>query len=37
MRLVVYRIDGRAMTPILNEKVMAGLGRDLAPHGHALA
>ncbi|HVZ99755.1 MAG TPA: Ppx/GppA phosphatase family protein [Caulobacterales bacterium] len=29
MRLVVYRIDGRAMTPILNEKVMAGLGRDL--------
>ncbi len=30
VRLVVYRIDGRAMTPILNEKVMAGLGRDLA-------
>ncbi|MES1157365.1 MAG: Ppx/GppA family phosphatase [Alphaproteobacteria bacterium] len=29
MRLVVYRIDGRALTPILNEKVMAGLGRDL--------
>ncbi|MES1201443.1 MAG: Ppx/GppA family phosphatase [Pseudomonadota bacterium] len=29
VRLVVYRIDGRAMTPILNEKVMAGLGRDL--------
>jgi hypothetical protein len=28
VRLVVYRIDGRAMTPILNEKVMAGLGRD---------
>ncbi len=30
VRLVVYRIDGRAMTPILNEKVMAGLGRDLS-------
>ncbi|HCK84907.1 MAG TPA: Ppx/GppA family phosphatase, partial [Hyphomonadaceae bacterium] len=30
VRLVIYRIDGRAMTPILNEKVMAGLGRDLA-------
>lgn len=29
VRLVVYRIDGRAMTPVLNEKVMAGLGRDL--------
>ena len=28
VRLVVYRIDGRAMTPILNEKVMAGLGRQ---------
>lgn len=30
VRLVVYRIDGRAMTPTLNEKVMAGLGRGLA-------
>ncbi|MGE3142424.1 MAG: Ppx/GppA family phosphatase [Hyphomonadaceae bacterium] len=29
VRLVVYRIDGRAMTPTLNEKVMAGLGRGL--------
>lgn len=36
VRLVVYRIDGRAMTPILNEKVMAGLGRDGA-RTHALA
>jgi len=27
VRLVVYRIDGRAMTPVFNEKVMAGLGR----------
>jgi exopolyphosphatase/guanosine-5'-triphosphate,3'-diphosphate pyrophosphatase len=33
VRLVVYRIDGRAMTPILNEKVMAGLGRDIASSG----
>lgn len=33
VRLVVYRIDGRAMTPTLNEKVMAGLGRDLARTG----
>jgi exopolyphosphatase/guanosine-5'-triphosphate,3'-diphosphate pyrophosphatase len=33
VRLVVYRIDGRAMTPILNEKVMAGLGRGGARTG----
>jgi len=33
VRLVVYRIDGRAMTPLLNEKVMAGLGRDGARTG----
>ncbi|HVV34053.1 MAG TPA: Ppx/GppA family phosphatase [Vitreimonas sp.] len=33
VRLVVYRIDGRAMTPVLNEKVMAGLGRDLPKTG----
>ncbi len=33
VRLVVYRIDGRAMTPIFNEKVMAGLGRDLVRSG----
>jgi exopolyphosphatase/guanosine-5'-triphosphate,3'-diphosphate pyrophosphatase len=33
VRLVIYRLDGRAMTPILNEKVMAGLGRDLARTG----
>jgi exopolyphosphatase/guanosine-5'-triphosphate,3'-diphosphate pyrophosphatase len=36
VRLVIYRIDGRAMTPVLNEKVMAGLGRDL-PRTGALA
>jgi len=33
VRLVVYRVDGRAMTPILNEKVMAGLGRDVGRTG----
>ena len=33
VRLVIYRIDGRAMTPLLNEKVMAGLGRDLSRTG----
>ncbi|MBL8538505.1 MAG: Ppx/GppA family phosphatase [Hyphomonadaceae bacterium] len=33
VRLVVYQIDGRAMTPTLNEKVMAGLGRNLARTG----
>lgn len=43
VRMVVYRIDGRAMTPILNEKVMAGLGRDmnrtqmLSPEGAEIA
>lgn len=33
VRLVAYRLDGRAMTPFLNEKVMAGLGRNLAATG----
>jgi exopolyphosphatase/guanosine-5'-triphosphate,3'-diphosphate pyrophosphatase len=33
VRLVVYQLDGRAMMPILNEKVMAGLGRDLPKTG----
>jgi len=33
VRLVVYRIDGCAMTSTLNEKVMAGLGRDLSRTG----
>ncbi len=35
VRLVAYRLDGRAITPFLNEKVMAGLGRDLSAT-HAL-
>jgi exopolyphosphatase/guanosine-5'-triphosphate,3'-diphosphate pyrophosphatase len=33
VRMVIYQIDGRAMTPIFNEKVMAGLGRNLAQTG----
>lgn len=33
VRLVVYRVDGRALTPTLNEKVMAGLGRDIGRTG----
>ncbi len=33
VRLVVYRIDGRAMTPTHNEKVMAALGRGLMRTG----
>ncbi|MDX2233765.1 MAG: Ppx/GppA family phosphatase [Hyphomonadaceae bacterium] len=33
VRLVAYRLDGRAVTPFLNEKVMAGLGRNMAATG----
>ncbi len=33
VRLVIFKIDGRAVTPILNEKVMAGLGRGLSENG----
>lgn len=33
VRLVVYRIDDGALTPFLNEKVMAGLGRNLSVTG----
>lgn len=33
VRLVAYRLDGRSLTPFLNEKVMAGLGRNLATTG----
>jgi exopolyphosphatase/guanosine-5'-triphosphate,3'-diphosphate pyrophosphatase len=29
VRLVIYRIDGRALWMLYNEKVIAGLGRDL--------
>ena len=36
VRLVLYRLDGRAIWSVFNEKVLAGLGRDL-PRTGALA
>jgi len=33
VRLVLYRLDGRAMWSVFNEKVLAGLGRDLLRTG----
>ncbi len=33
VRLVIYRLEGRAIWTIFNEKVLAGLGRDLAVTG----
>ena len=33
VRMVVYQIDGRSMVPRMNEKVMAGLGKDLSETG----
>jgi exopolyphosphatase/guanosine-5'-triphosphate,3'-diphosphate pyrophosphatase len=33
VRLVLYRVEGRAVWTIFNEKVLAGLGRDLAMTG----
>ncbi len=33
IRLVLYRIEGRAIWTIYNEKVLAGLGRDLGKTG----
>jgi len=33
VRLVVYRLEGRAIWTVFNEKVLAGLGRDLGAHG----
>lgn len=33
IRLVLYRQDGRAIWTVFNEKVLAGLGRDLARTG----
>ena len=34
VRLVLYRVEGRAIWTVFNEKVQAGLGRDLAQTGH---
>lgn len=33
VRLVVYRLEGRAIWTVFNEKVLAGLGRDLGDGG----
>lgn len=33
VRLVIYRVDGRALWTVYNEKVVAGLGRDLTASG----
>jgi len=33
VRLVMYRLDGRAIWTVFNEKVLAGLGRDLSTTG----
>src|SRR5881394_2243912 len=33
VRLVIYRVDGRALWTVYNEKVVAGLGRDLSAQG----
>ncbi|MGZ6041806.1 MAG: Ppx/GppA phosphatase family protein, partial [Asticcacaulis sp.] len=33
VRLVIYRIEGRSIWPVFNEKVLAGLGRELRVTG----
>lgn len=33
VRLVLYRVEGRAVWTVFNEKILAGLGRDLAATG----
>jgi exopolyphosphatase / guanosine-5'-triphosphate,3'-diphosphate pyrophosphatase len=33
VRLVLYRLEGRAIWTVFNEKVLAGLGRDLSTTG----
>ena len=33
VRLVLYRVEGRAIWSVFNEKVLAGLGRDLPRTG----
>lgn len=37
VRLVLYRLDGRAVWTVFNEKVLAGLGRDVASTGRLSA
>src|SRR5579872_308274 len=33
VRLVLYRVEGRAVWTVFNEQILAGLGRDLAETG----
>src|SRR5580692_2103157 len=33
VRLVLYRVEGRSVWTVFNEKILAGLGRDLAVTG----
>ena len=33
VRVVLYRVEGRAVWTVFNEKILAGLGRDLAATG----
>ncbi|MFT4075568.1 MAG: Ppx/GppA phosphatase family protein [Asticcacaulis sp.] len=33
VRLVIYRVEGRSIWPVFNEKVLAGLGRELKVTG----
>ena len=37
VRLVLYRLEGRAIWTVFNEKVLAGLGRDLPVTGRLSA
>src|ERR1700761_5393669 len=37
VRLVLYRVEGRAVWTVFNEKILAGLGRDLAVTGRLSA
>src|SRR5215212_7555017 len=37
VRMVMYRLEGRAIWTVFNEKVLAGLGRDLSDTGRLSA
>src|SRR5262245_34583147 len=37
VRLVIYRVDGRALLTVYNEKVVAGLGKDMTSSGRLSA
>ncbi|HEY9219417.1 MAG TPA: Ppx/GppA family phosphatase, partial [Phenylobacterium sp.] len=37
VRLVIYRLEGRAIWTVFNEKALAGLGRDLPATGRLSA